>query len=266
MTPEVTVRAAGGGRRSSFGLGGSARAAVEPPVSGRVAWRGAARRASGGSGLALCRDPGSCGARGRGAVTTAGGAGRGRLGAAARRAAAAQAWAPGASETQSRAARAGSGVGPRPELPPRGPAPPRLRALRKCGPRPGCCRPRPRLAASGGVAWSLPVWTGSPLYLFLWRTPLRGTTAWGLVSGLIPAHRLQGSEWVSGRHLGICGTERDPRRFRPAWFCTAADALESGPRKRFLKLFASDAPAPKLHLQTLTIEDRLAYLGSPLGS
>lgn len=33
VTPEVTVRAAGGGRRSSFGAGGSARAAVEPPVS-----------------------------------------------------------------------------------------------------------------------------------------------------------------------------------------------------------------------------------------
>lgn len=73
VTPEVTVRAAGGGRRSSFGAGGSARAAVEPPVSERVARHGAARE---GSGLALCGDAGDCGARGRGAVTAAAG-GRG---------------------------------------------------------------------------------------------------------------------------------------------------------------------------------------------
>lgn len=127
---------------------------------------------------------------------------------------------------------------PRPELPPRGPAPPGLRALRKCGPRPGCCRPRPRLAASGGVARSLPVSDRRFLCLFGGHLS-EGRRCAGLLA-LLSAHHCASPAGIRvgfwEETLGeICGTERHPRRFRPVWFCTATDALGSGPRNRFLR-------------------------------
>lgn len=158
---------------------------------------------------------------------------------------------------------------PRPELPPRGPAPPGLRALRKCGPRPGCCRPRPRLAASGGVARSLTV--SDPRFLRLFGGHLaEGRRRGGLVAGLSAHHcaspagiRVGFWEETLG---GICGTERHPRRFRPGWFCTATDALGSRPRNRFLRFIYKRCTSSRIAFADPHKRGPPCNLESPLGS
>lgn len=157
---------------------------------------------------------------------------------------------------------------PRPELPPRGPAPPGLRALRKCGPRPGCCRPRP----SGRVGRGRPEphGVGPLLSVFVWRTPRGGTTAWGpcgraVRSSLRIACR-DPSGFLGGDIGGICGTERHPRRFRPGWFCTATDALGSGPRNRFLRFIYKRCTSSRVAFADPHKRGPPCNLGSPLGS
>lgn len=87
------------------------------------AWRGAARE---GSGAALCGAAGDCGARGRGAVTAAGGAARGGCIGPAGEAAAARACAPGASGTPSLGLAGGVRRGALPGAPAARPRPARI--------------------------------------------------------------------------------------------------------------------------------------------
>lgn len=215
MTPEVTVGAAGSGRRSSLGAGGSARAAVEPPVSGRLARaRGGAARE--GSGAALC---GGSGARGRADRRAGRGhdSGRGRLG------------APRRSRPKGRGCPGQGARCPWDPIPGHAGGVRRgslARSSRRAAPpRPDCgpCGSAGRAldAVARGHAW--PRRAGSPgasrcrtpaFCVCLADTSRRDDGVGALWPGcpLITAHRLQGSEWVSGRrHWGKSAELKDTR-------------------------------------------------------
>lgn len=189
----------------------------------------------------MCGDPGGCGARGR--ARRGHDSGRGRLGAPRRscpkgrrcpgRGAGCR-WdpVPGHAGGVRRGSLAWSSRRAAPPHPARIAGPAEVRAA------PWMLSPEATLGRVGRGRPE-PPGVGPPHSVFVWRTALGGTTAWGpcgraVRSSLRIACR-DPSGFLGGDIGGICGTERHPRRFRPGWFCTATDASGSGPRNRFLR-------------------------------